>query len=343
MTSKEELVTSLIKEQEEEEQQKETIVTERAEDEQSNKADRSVDASNETGQEYVYWARRGENELETAGEVEVSSTGTEYQEGVPQEEEGELLIVEETAANEDNTQVSSTRDPNDLVYGLQMAAEQITAAHQIQNGDDDAYGHFSEEFVEQQRRLEAKREAAKLQEKLMNEEYQKAIGYLLCSSKSKSGKQKKKQTMTAYLFFCRRYRAKIVARNPKLSFAQISKLLSHMWRNASEQEKNTYRLKLEQHRTKVNAIVEKNMIEKMKMVKQQKLMEEIQRRSDEESGLVATSSAELHADEDEHHYHHEVMEEESAVAAAEIEEEEENIAHAVIDPTTKTMLLEAEC
>jgi hypothetical protein len=28
----------------------------------------------------VYWARRGENELETAGEVEVSSTGVGYQE-----------------------------------------------------------------------------------------------------------------------------------------------------------------------------------------------------------------------------------------------------------------------
>ena len=127
-------------------------------------------------------------------------------------------------------------------------------------------------FLDQQR-LKEKRETEKLQEKLMNDEYQKAIGYLLCSSKSKSGKQKKKQTMTAYLFFCRRYRSKIVARNPKLTFAQISKLLSHMWRNASEPEKNTYRLKLEQHRTKVNAIVEKNLIEKMKIVKQQKLLD----------------------------------------------------------------------
>jgi len=264
-----------------------------------------------------------------------------------------LIIQQQQEPVQSNTQISSTRDPNDLVYGLQVAAEQITAAEN--------YEHLSEELIEQQRRLEAKREAAKLQEKLMNEEYQKAIGYLLCSSKSKSGKQKKKQTMTAYLFFCRRYRAKIVARNPKLSFAQISKLLSHMWRNASEQEKNTYRVKLEQHRTKVNAIVEKNMIEKMKMVKQQKLMEEIQRRSDEESGLIATSSAELRqqiADEEQQHHQHtqtvsnEVSEGECAAAAAGIErqeleeleeEEEESIVHAVIDPHTKTMLLEAEC
>ena len=156
--------------------------------------------------------------------------------------------------------------------------------------------------------------------------------------------------MTAYLFFCRRYRAKIVARNPKLSFAQISKLLSHMWRNASEQEKNTYRLKLEQHRTKVNAIVEKNMIEKMKLVKQQKLMEEIQRRNDEESGLVATSTAELHMTAEEQLHQHsntndEAEENENAAAVAEMIQHstEENIAHAVIDPTTKTMLLEAEC
>ena len=139
---------------------------------------------------------------------------------------------------------------------------------------------------EHQRRMEEKRETAKLQEELMNQEYQKAIGYLLCSSKSKSGKQKKKQTMTAYLFFCRRYRAKIVARNPKMSFAQISKLLSHMWRNASEQEKNTYRMKLEQHRTKVNAIVEKNMIEKMKLFKQQKRSEEVRRRNEEIQNMV---------------------------------------------------------
>ena len=148
----------------------------------------------------------------------------------PEENAAEFLIVDESVQN--NAEVSSSRDAVDLVYGLQAAAEQLNAVNVLQNG-------ISEELLEQQRRLEAKREASKLQEKLMNEEYQKAIGYLLCSSKSKSGKQKKKQTMTAYLFFCRRYRAKIVARNPKLSFAQISKLLSHMWRNASEQEKNT--------------------------------------------------------------------------------------------------------
>ena len=272
------------------------------------------------------------------------------------------MIVQQEPVQGNTHNISSTRDPNDLVYGLQVAAEQINAAHLVQNSGASAenYEHLSEEFLEQQRRLEAKREAAKLQEKLMNEEYQKAIGYLLCSSKSKSGKQKKKQTMTAYLFFCRRYRAKIVARNPKLSFAQISKLLSHMWRNASEQEKNTYRLKLEQHRTKVNAIVEKNMIEKMKMVKQQKLMEEIQRRNDEESGLIATSSADIQqqiGNEEQHHQHtqtvsEEVLEDERVAAAAGIEqqeleeleeEEEESIVHAVIDPHTKTMLLEAEC
>lgn len=247
-----------------------------------------------------------------------------------------------------------------------MAAEQIAAAHQMQQGSDisDGYPQIAEEIIEQQQRLEAKREAAKLQEKLMNEEYQKAIGYLLCSSKSKSGKQKKKQTMTAYLFFCRRYRAKIVARNPKLSFAQISKVLSHMWRNASEQEKNTYRLKLEQHRTKVNAIVEKNMIEKMKMVKQQKLMEEVQRRNgdDHDHNLIASSSLELHDYEvvqqhdQEQQTAIENLNEEEAAAVARIQQQslmdnasdeeeesvEENISHAVIDPHTKRMLLEAE-
>lgn len=262
-----------------------------------------------------------------------------------------MVVDENDIRNNSVAEVSTSRSTADLVYGLQAAAEQINAVNALQNG-------VSEEFLEQQRRLEAKREASKLQEKLMNEEYQKAIGYLLCSSKSKSGKQKKKQTMTAYLFFCRRYRAKIVARNPKLSFAQISKLLSHLWRNASEQEKNTYRLKLEQHRTKVNAIVEKNMIEKMKMVKQQKLMEEIQRRNDEESDLIASSSADIH-----HHYQavehlHQAADahaasEEVATSTAVGEEDDdvndiddvqdEEISHAVIDPTTKAMLLEAEC
>ena len=53
-----------------------------------------------------------------------------------------------------------------------------------------------------------------------------------------------------------------------------------MWRNAPEHEKNIYRIKLEQHRTKVNAIVEKNMIEKMKLVKQQKLLEDMRRRGE---------------------------------------------------------------
>ena len=161
---------------------------------------------------------------------------------------------------------------------IQGSSEVATSSISI----EDCFQRQKEEQLVYQRQIEEKRETEKLQERLMNEEYQKAIGYLLCSSKSKSGKQKKKQTMTAYLFFCRRYRSKIVARNPKLSFAQISKLLSHMWRNASEQEKTTYRIKLEQHRTKVNAIVEKNMIEKMKMVKQQKLLEEIKRRNEEE-------------------------------------------------------------
>lgn len=162
-----------------------------------------------------------------------------------------------------------------------------TEQQQQSNGSINIQDCFPKYYdSEHQRRMEEKRETAKLQEQLMNQEYQKAIGYLLCSSKSKSGKQKKKQTMTAYLFFCRRYRSKIVARNPKMSFAQISKLLSHMWRNASEQEKNTYRLKLEQHRTKVNAIVEKNMIEKMKLFKQQKLSEEIKRRNEEIRNMV---------------------------------------------------------
>lgn len=135
-------------------------------------------------------------------------------------------------------------------------------------------------------RMEQKRQTAKLQEKLMNQEYQKAIGYLLCPTKSKSGKQKKKQTMTAYLFFCRRYRSKIVSCNPNMNFAQISKLLSRMWHNASEQEKNICRLKLEQHRSKINAIVQKNMIEKMKLFKEKKLKEAINTRNEEIRNMV---------------------------------------------------------
>lgn len=261
MASKEELLASLI------EQQK--VLTEQTDavaniEHDGNKT--RGDGNNEGEQEYVYWARRGE--LETAGEVEVcSSTGSENHEGA------EILVVDETLQG--HTTEVSTSEENGMVNGVD---EPVSNTLEI----EDCFPKY--EDLEQQRRMEEKRETARLQEQIMNEEYQKAIGYLLCSSKSKSGKQKKKQTMTAYLFFCRRYRSKIVARNPKLSFAQISKLLSHMWRNASEQEKNMYRVKLEQHRTKVNAIVEKNMIEKMKMVKQQKLVEELRRQNEEEEG-----------------------------------------------------------
>lgn len=82
MASKEDLVTSLIKEHHQSlsEPTETTIaVIQDAADSIENKGDNGNENSNETGQEYVYWARRGE--LETAGEVEVSSSAIEYQEG----------------------------------------------------------------------------------------------------------------------------------------------------------------------------------------------------------------------------------------------------------------------
>jgi len=201
MASKEDLVQSLIIKQSNEIQTTaETIV----EQETLNKGEIEVEiepTKTEAGQEYVYWARRGENEqLETAGEVEVSSSGVE-QENVNPQECQEIIIVQDQSAN--RAQTSTTQDSSNLVYGLQVAAEQIAAAHQMQQGSDisDGYPQIAEEIIEQQQRLEAKREAAKLQEKLMNEEYQKAIGYLLCSSKSKSGKQKKKTDNDSVLIF----------------------------------------------------------------------------------------------------------------------------------------------
>ena len=82
MASKEDLVQSLIiKQSNEIETTAETIV----EQETLNKGEIEVEIEpikTETGQEYVYWARRGENEqLETAGEVEVSSSGVEQENG----------------------------------------------------------------------------------------------------------------------------------------------------------------------------------------------------------------------------------------------------------------------
>jgi len=263
MASKEALLVSLIEEQKALAEQAQAVAIINQNDCKS--SDSQFNLNNENEHEYVYWARRGE--LDTAVEVEIC-TVSDTREGTCDIADDNSLIVEEQP-----TQVIESPP----------AAEPIPQSR----GSIDIQDCFPKYYdSEHQRRMEEKRETAKLQEQLMNQEYQKAIGYLLCSSKSKSGKQKKKQTMTAYLFFCRRYRQKIVARNPKMSFAQISKLLSHMWRNASESEKNTYRMKLEQHRTKVNAIVEKNMIEKMKLFKQQKLSEEVKRRNEEIRNMV---------------------------------------------------------
>lgn|ERR1712226_96313 len=269
MASKEELLASLIEEQKVLAEQAQAIAIINQNDDKSTQ----FNINNETEHEYVYWARRGE--LETAVEVEVcSSNGSENQEVGTSDGTEEMLVVDEPIQR--NAECSTEQVSNSNATNTSQSKGSINI--------QDCFPKYYDS--EHQRRMEEKRETAKLQEQLMNQEYQKAIGYLLCSSKSKSGKQKKKQTMTAYLFFCRRYRSKIVARNPKMSFAQISKLLSHMWRNASEQEKNTYRMKLEQHRTKVNAIVEKNMIEKMKLFKQQKLSEEIRRRNEEIRNMV---------------------------------------------------------
>lgn len=235
------------------------------------------------GHEYVYWARRG-SELDTAVEVEVCSSENGLSDGLDRDPctgIEDALTVEQTTQT--YTDISSSIVPNcslqvpssiDSYSPPEVRPNSFPTNNSLDSLDiTNCYKKCTENESEcdREKRMEEKRETARLQEQLMNQEYQKAIGYLLCSSKSKSGKQKKKQTMTAYLFFCRRYRAKIVARNPKMSFAQISKVLSHMWRNASEEEKNSYRIKLEQHRSKVNAIVEKNMIEKMKLFKQQKL------------------------------------------------------------------------
>ncbi|XP_002157622.1 nuclear autoantigen Sp-100 [Hydra vulgaris] len=187
-------------------------------------------------QNYKFWAQP-EN-FDTAGEVEISSSLTE------------------------NHDLLSFETSEKFFESSTIKIEDICDSKVLERNIDQS--------LQDQQHIDKKRENDKLQVKFMNDEYQKAIGYLLCANKSKSGKQKKKQTMTAYLFFCKRYRPKIVARNPKLTFTQMSKLLSHMWRNASEHEKNTFRLKLKHHRTKVNAIVEKNLIEKMKIVKQEK-------------------------------------------------------------------------
>jgi len=270
MANKEELLASLIQEQKALTEMAQAVATIGQSDDKSN-----IHFEMNEGHEYVYWARRGE--LDTAVEVEVCSTNcAESQEAGTCEGSDESLVVDEPIQH--YTDISNDH-PSDISNNSCNASQS--------NGSIDIKDCFPKYYDnEHQQRMEEKRETAKLQEQLMNQEYQKAIGYLLCSSKSKSGKQKKKQTMTAYLFFCRRYRSKIVARNPKMSFAQISKLLSHMWRNASEQEKNTYRMKLEQHRTKVNAIVEKNMIEKMKLFKQQKLSEEVRRRNEEIRNMV---------------------------------------------------------
>ena len=77
MSSKADLLASLIEQQKALTEETAAVV-----DDHNNelmKADPRVDTSNENGQEYVYWARRGE--FETAGEVEVcSSTGSENQE-----------------------------------------------------------------------------------------------------------------------------------------------------------------------------------------------------------------------------------------------------------------------
>ena len=87
MTSKEDLVQSLIIKQSQQSNQNETTTQSLVEQEAKGEIEEELEpAKIDTGQEYVYWARRGENEqLETAGEVEVCSSGVEQENGnVPQ-------------------------------------------------------------------------------------------------------------------------------------------------------------------------------------------------------------------------------------------------------------------
>ena len=88
MNSKEDLVKSLIIKQSQESTEDQTSVEslQHFEPATIKQGDETEAAKNDTGQEYVYWARRGENELETAGEVEVSSSGVE-------QENGKILLI----------------------------------------------------------------------------------------------------------------------------------------------------------------------------------------------------------------------------------------------------------
>eukprot|EP00794_Sanderia_malayensis_P008035 gene8035-8896_t len=87
------------------------------------------------------------------------------------------------------------------------------------------------------------------------------------SSPVKKKKERKTQTLTAYLLYCRRFRPKILEENVGLGFCEISKKLAKMWGEAPEKEKDIYRKQLEEHRAKLNAKLRKQS-SKLKTTKQ---------------------------------------------------------------------------
>jgi len=84
----------------------------------------------------------------------------------------------------------------------------------------------------------------------------------------KKKKERKTQTLTAYLLFCRKYRPQVVFENPYIGFSEISKKLAQMWKEAPEKEKDVYKKQLEEHRAKVNASIRKETSKKLKTTKQ---------------------------------------------------------------------------
>lgn len=52
---------------------------------------------------------------------------------------------------------------------------------------------------------------------------------------------KPKRAMTAFLFFSKEQRPKVVESNPNKGFGDIQKLLGSMWRELSEDDKKTYK------------------------------------------------------------------------------------------------------
>eukprot|EP00112_Aurelia_sp_Birch-Aquarium-sp1_P012326 Seg2592.3 transcript_id=Seg2592.3/GoldUCD/mRNA.D3Y31 product="HMG box-containing protein 4" protein_id=Seg2592.3/GoldUCD/D3Y31 len=90
----------------------------------------------------------------------------------------------------------------------------------------------------------------------------------LLDSPTKKKKERKTQTLTAYLLYCRKHRPSVVAENPKISFSEISRKLAQMWNEAPEKEKEIYKKQLEEHRAKVNAVKRKETSKKLKTTKQ---------------------------------------------------------------------------